>query len=125
LRVHPIQYGLVGAALASFFLLLVALSEHVDFAMAYAISSAACVLLLTMYAGSILHSWKRGLGFGSGIGLLYGGLFALLHMEHGTLLVGAVLVFLVLATVMLATRRVDWYGWTSLGNRQDAPAAQK
>jgi inner membrane protein len=121
LRVHPIQYGLVGAALASFFLLLVALSEHVDFARAYAASSTACVLLLAMYAGSILHSWKRGLGFGAGIGLLYGGLFALLHMEHGTLLVGAVLVFLVLATVMITTRRVDWYGWTALSGQRGQP----
>ena len=38
--VHPIQYGLVGAALALFYVPLLSLSEHVGFAVAYILSSA-------------------------------------------------------------------------------------
>ncbi|WP_421953454.1 cell envelope integrity protein CreD [Polaromonas sp.] len=109
LRVHPIQYLLVGAAMSMFFLLLVSLSEHMPFGMAYAISAAACVLLLTYYASHMLHSWARGVPFGIGIGALYGMLFVLLQMEQTALVMGAVGLFLVLAAVMLMTRRIDWY----------------
>jgi inner membrane protein len=109
LRVHPIQYLLVGAAMSMFFLLLVSLSEHMPFEGAYAIASAACVLLLSYYASHMLGHWSRGLPFGLGIATLYGMLFVLLSMEQTALLLGAVALFAVLAAVMLLTRRVDWY----------------
>ena len=47
--VHPVQYGLVGLALALFFLLLLSFSEHIGFAAAYAVSAVACVGLITFY----------------------------------------------------------------------------
>ena len=109
LRVHPIQYLLVGAAMSMFFLLLVSLSEHMPFEQAYAAASAACVLLLTYYASHMLGRWTRGLPFGLGIATLYGMLFVLLRMEQTALLVGAVALFAVLAVIMLLTRRIDWY----------------
>jgi inner membrane protein len=109
LRVHPIQYLLVGAAMSMFFLLLVSLSEHMPFESAYAIASAACVLLLTYYASHMLGHWSRGLPFGLGIATLYGMLFVLLRLEQTALLLGAVALFAVLAAVMMLTRRVDWY----------------
>lgn len=109
LRVHPIQYLLVGAAMSMFFLLLVSLSEHMPFETAYAIAAAACVLLLTFYASYMLGRWSRGLPFGLGIATLYGMLFVLLRMEQTALLLGAVALFAVLAAVMMLTRQVDWY----------------
>jgi inner membrane protein len=109
LRVHPIQYLLVGAAMSMFFLLLVSLSEHMPFETAYAIASTACVLLLTFYASHMLRRWSRGLPFGLGIATLYGMLFVLLRMEQTALLLGAVALFAVLAAIMMLTRRVDWY----------------
>jgi inner membrane protein len=56
LRVHPVQYLLVGSALCSFFLLLISLSEHLGFATAYAIAASSCVALLAFYASHILGS---------------------------------------------------------------------
>ena len=109
LRVHPIQYGLVGAAMIMFFLLLVSLSEHMAFGAAYAVAAAACVVLLTYYAAAMLGGWLRGIPFGLGIAALYGMLFVLLQMEQAALVVGALALFTVLAGVMLLTRRVDWY----------------
>lgn len=110
LRVHPVQYLLVGAAMSMFFLLLVSLSEHMAFGAAYALAAAACVMLLTYYAVFMLHSWARALPFGLGIGVLYGMLYVLLQMEQAALVVGAVALFAVLAAVMMLTRRIDWYG---------------
>ncbi len=109
LRVHPVQYFLVGAALCVFFLLLVSLSEHWEFAHAYLAAASGCVMLLTFYGSFILGGWLRGLPFGLGIALLYGLLYTLLQMEQKALVVGSVALFGVLALVMAATRKVDWY----------------
>ena len=109
LRVHPIQYGLVGAAMTLFFLLLVSLSEHLPFTSAYALAATACVLLLTFYASHMLGGWGRSVPFGLGIALLYALLFVLLRIEQTALLVGAVALFGALAATMALTRRIDWY----------------
>ncbi|WP_280153411.1 cell envelope integrity protein CreD [Piscinibacter sp. XHJ-5] len=112
LRVHPVQYLLVGCALSIFFLLLLALSEHLPFGESYAIAAAACVALLAFYARHLLGGWRAGLAFGGGVAALYGALYLLLQLEQTALILGAVLLFAVLAGVMVATRRIDWYGLT-------------
>jgi inner membrane protein len=109
LAIHPIQYGLVAAALAIFFLLLVSLSEHLPFAMAYGVASGACVGLLTFYAGHMLGSVGRGVGFGALLVTLYGLLYVILQSEDYALLLGTLLLFGALGVVMIATRRVNWY----------------
>ena len=109
LRVHPIQYLLVGAALATFFLLLVSLSEHVSFAAAYLVAAAACTLLLTFYGSFVLRGARAGAAFGAGVAALYAALYALLQLEQTALLLGSALLFVVLAALMVVTRRIDWY----------------
>lgn len=111
LRVHPVQYLLVGSALCSFFLLLISLSEHIGFARAYAVGAGACVLLLGYYATYILGSVRRGLPFAALIAVMYGLLFVLLQLEQTALVVGSLALFAVLAIVMVATRKVDWYAF--------------
>lgn len=118
LRVHPIQYLLVGAALSLFFLLLVSLSEHLAFGWAYLAASAACTLLLTFYGSFVLRGWLAGLGFGAGIGGLYGVLYALLQMEQNALVLGSLLLFVVLSAVMVATRQLDWYELLGQGSQR-------
>lgn len=107
-RLHPVQYALVGSALAVFFLLLIALAEHVAFDRAYLAAATACVALLTVYLRHPLASWGRtGAFLGLFVGL-YAALYSLLRSEDHALLAGSVLVFGVLAAGMVATRRVDW-----------------
>ena len=118
-RVHPVQYLLVGLALSLFFLLLLSLSEHLVFEQAYAAAASACAVLLAAYASSMLGRALAGLLFGAGIALLYGLLYALLQMEQNALVIGSVMLFAALATVMLLTRRIDWY---ALFARLRAPA---
>lgn len=109
-RVHPVQYALVGLALCVFFLLLLSLSEHLAFGLAYAIAATAVVLLLTLYTRHMLGSLRGGLLFGGGMALLYGLLHVLLLREQTALVIGSVGLFAALAAVMLLTRRLDWYG---------------
>ena len=118
--VHPVQYALVGTALAIFFLLLTALSEHIAFAQAYAMAAGACVGLITVYLVRVLRSMLIGCGLGAALGGLYGILYVLLQAEDYSLLGGTLLLFALLAAVMLATRKVDWYGLTA-GVRAPSP----
>jgi inner membrane protein len=110
MAVHPVQYGLVGMSLALFYLLLLSLSEHLSFATAYAISALASVALIGFYVSHVLHSWLRGSAFGALLAALYGLLFGLLSAEDYALLMGSLLVFGVLGSVMVLTRKLDWYG---------------
>lgn len=113
LAIHPVQHTLVGLALAMFFLLLTALSEHIDFALAYALASLACVGLVTAYVVWVLRSVSLGLNFGAALASLYAVLYALLKAEDYALLGGSLLLFGLLALIMLTTRRIDWYAITT------------
>ena len=125
LRVHPVQYLLVGSALAVFFLLLVSLTEHIAFAWAYLAASAACTTLLTFYASFVLRGLRAGAVFGAAIAALYGALYLLLQMEQSALVLGSSLLFAVLGAVMVATRRVDWYAlMDSLRREAGSPAVR-
>ena len=101
-----------GVTLALFYLLLLSLSEHLDFATAYALAATACVLLLGHYARHMLGSVRDGCLFGAGMALLYALLYLLLLREQTALVLGSVGLFAALAAVMLLTRRVDWYRLT-------------
>ena len=109
LAIHPFQYGLAGTALVLFYLLLLSLSEHVSFGIAYAIATAGCVALLAYYLSHVLDSLGWGLGFGALIGAVFGILYVLISLEDLALLAGSVTLFGALALVMTLTRKVDWY----------------
>jgi inner membrane protein len=116
--VHTMQYLMVGLALALFYLLLLALSEHLVFDLAYAISAGALVALITIYLSGVLRSLRLALGAGAGLATLYTMLYWILRSEDYSLLMGALLLFGVLAILMITTRGIDW---SSMGRR---PAEQ-
>lgn len=105
---HPLQYLLVGAALCLFYLLLLSISEHAPFALAYLVAATATVLLIGGYSAAILRGRLRALVMTGVLGGLYGYLYVLLQLEDYALLLGAVGLFATLALVMYVTRRIDW-----------------
>ena len=109
LRVHPIQYLLVGAALVLFYLILLAFSEHFGFGMAYLLASIACSGLIAFYLSAVLRGRLRGGIFAVSLLMLYGVLYLLLQSEDNALVLGAGLLFAILAGIMLLTRKLDWY----------------
>jgi inner membrane protein len=122
LRLHPVQYGLVGLSIALFFLLLLALSEKLAFGLAYAAAAGASVLLLAVYFSAVLGGWRRGTSFGAYVAVLYAALYGLLASESNALLLGALLVFGMLAALMIATRKVDWYALSPGGAEEPKQA---
>lgn len=109
LAVHPVQYGLVGLALALFYLLLISLSEHIAFGLAYLISASACIALIGFYVCFVLQGFMRGTLFTSLLAGLYALLYSLLSAEDYALLMGALLLFGLLGVFMVLTRKLDWY----------------
>ncbi|WP_353230489.1 cell envelope integrity protein CreD [Novosphingobium sp.] len=107
-RVASAEYLLTGVALVLFFVLLLALAELVGFTGAYLLASGATIGLLSAYSAAVLKTWRRGGFIGSLLVGLYALLFVLLNLEAWSLLIGALLLFVALAGVMYATRRVDW-----------------
>jgi inner membrane protein len=108
LRLHPMQYLLVGLALATFYLLLLALSEHIGFALSYGVAAAALVALITTYIAGATNNRLAAFGIGAALASTYGILYVILLSDDDALLFGSLLLFAILAALMLATRRLDW-----------------
>ena len=121
-RVHPIQYLLLGGALCLFYLLELSLSEHLGFPAAYAVASVAVIGMVAAYSAVVLRSRRRALVVAAGVALLYAYLYLLLMNEDYALLIGSVGLFAILGAIMFATRRVDWYAGG--GRAVDAPVRQ-
>jgi inner membrane protein len=112
LRLHALQYLLIGLANCVFYLLLLALAEHIGFAPAYVASAVASTALVTSYSGAVLRSVRRAAPIGALLTALYGYLYVTLQAEDYALLFGALGVFAVLAAFMYLTRHVDWFDVT-------------
>jgi len=108
LRVHAVQYLLVGLALTTFYVVLLALSEQVGFAWAYLAAASVVVLLVGGYAAAVLHARRAGMLLGGALALIYVLLYGLVVSEQYSLLMGAMALLAVVAALMYLTRRVDW-----------------
>lgn len=114
--IHPVQYILVGIALIVFFTLLLALSEHMLFNLAFIGSALATLLLIAGYIRAILKSWKLT-GLITGIlAVLYSFIFVIIQLQDYALLIGSIGVFVILAVTMYFSRKIDWYN-LSLGGK--------
>ena len=109
LRIHPVQYLFVGAALTIFYLLLLSFAEKTGFTTAYLIASLACIGQICWYLQYILGRGKDILLVGSLLTTGYGVMYILLSLADYSLLVGTLLLFTALTTLMYLTRHVQWY----------------
>ena len=109
LRLHPMQYLLVGLALVLFYLVLLALSEHVGFTPAWIIASLVGALMNGVYLQAVLKSWKRSGLFVLALLGLDVVMWFLLRSEESALLLGSAVLALALFAVMYLTRHFDWY----------------
>ena len=108
-RLHPIQYLLVGFAICLFYVLLLAISEHLSFNWAYLIGCVTILSLIIFYTQSVFKNRRISLIFNGILALLYGFFYSLLQLEDYSLLLGSVGLLMILAVVMYLTRNIDWY----------------
>ncbi|NOZ51818.1 MAG: cell envelope integrity protein CreD [Gammaproteobacteria bacterium] len=110
LRIHPVQYLFIGAAICLLYVLELSLSEHLGFLLAYITASIAIVCMVASYACVVLKTGGRASIVATGISMLYGYLYVLLQEKNYALLIGSIGLFIVLGSVMYLTRNIDWYG---------------
>ncbi|MEG8482669.1 cell envelope integrity protein CreD [Klebsiella pneumoniae] len=106
---HPMQYLLVGLSLVLFYLVLLALSEHIGFTAAWLAASLSGAVMNGIYLQAVLRGWRNSLLFVAALLLLDGVMWFLLHSEDSALLLGTGVLALALSVQMFLTRRVDWY----------------
>lgn len=116
---HPVQYALVGLALVLFFLLVLAISEHAGFVVAYLTSALAVVAAVSLYTRAIARRNQTPLIVAGVLGGVFGFLFVVLRIEDYALLAGALGLLMSLLTLMYLTRRVDWF---SMGAEPKGPS---
>ena len=106
---HPMQYLLVGLSLVLFYLVLLALSEHIGFTAAWLAASLSGAVMNGIYLQAVLRGWRNSLLLVAALLLLDGVMWFLLHSEDSALLLGTGVLALALSVLMFLTRRVDWY----------------
>jgi inner membrane protein len=119
IRIHPVQYLLAGAADAVFYLLLLAVSEQIAFDWAYLTAAAAVTLLISLYSWSVSGGRAASLSMPVVLTGAYVWLWVTLQSEDYALLIGSVGLFVIVAAVMLLTRKVDWYRASSVPDNTD------
>ena len=108
-KIHPFQYALVGLALCLFYILLVSISEHTNFNLAYGISTLSIVSMITFYSLNIFRTAKLTMLLVFILTGIYGFLFVTLQLSDYALLMGSVGLAVILAATMYFTRNINWY----------------
>ncbi|HXD94179.1 MAG TPA: cell envelope integrity protein CreD [Bacteroidia bacterium] len=115
IKIHPIQYIIVGLALCVFYTLLIALSEHIAFMYSYLISSISIIGLITLYAKGIFKNKTLTQLICLILVILYLFIYSIIQMEDYALLMGSIGLFIVLAIIMYLSRKIDWYAIKTKG----------
>lgn len=108
INIHIFQYSMIGIALIMFYTLLISITEHSSFSLAYGISGIAVVALITLYSVSILKNKKFPMFIATSLSVLYAFIFVIIQMEDYALLAGSIGLFFILAAVMYFSRKIDW-----------------
>lgn len=108
--IHPIQYLLIGLALVIFYSLLLAISEYLSFDLSYLTASLLVIVLISLYVKSVYKSLKiSGIIFIT-LTTFYGFMYTILLLQDYSLLIGNIALFILLASVMFITRKLNWFG---------------
>lgn len=109
IKIHPFQYILIGVALIIYYSLLLSLSEHLGYNMAYIIASMATVTLIAFYASSFLQSMRLVIMFTSLLIVFYTFIFVIILQQDFSLLLGSIGLFFIIAALMFFSRKISWY----------------
>ena len=108
-RIHALQYLLVGLALCLFYSLLLSMSEHIGFSMAYLVASVLTIMLVGGYMLGIIKRKKPAFIMAGLLSVLYIYVFILIQLETFALLAGSLGLFVILAMVMYFSKKIDWF----------------
>ena len=108
ISIHIFQYTMIGLALIMFYTLLISITEHSSFRLAYIIAGLSVVVMITLYSMSILKNIKFPMLIAASLSALYSFIYVIIQLENYALLAGSIGLFLILGAVMYFSRKIDW-----------------
>jgi len=108
INIHIFQYTMIGLALVMFYTLLISITEHSTFSIAYLIAAISVIIMITLYSISILKNKKFPFFIGISLAALYSFIFVIIQLEDYALLVGSIGLFAILGAVMYFSKKIDW-----------------
>ncbi|WP_296145078.1 cell envelope integrity protein CreD [uncultured Flavobacterium sp.] len=108
IKINIFQYSMIGLALIMFYTLLISITEHSSFQIAYLIASISVIAMIVIYSVSILKNKKFPMFIGASLTALYSFIYVIIQLENYALLVGSIGLFLILGAVMYFSRKIDW-----------------
>jgi inner membrane protein len=108
INIHIFQYTMIGLALVMFYTLLISITEHSTFSIAYIIAAIGVIIMIVLYSISILKDKKFPLFIGISLTALYSFIFVIIQLEDYALLVGSIGLFAILGAVMYFSKKIDW-----------------
>ena len=108
ITIHVFQYSMIGLALIMFYTLLISISEHSNFSLAYIIAGTSVVVMIGLYSLSILKNIKFPVFIAISLMALYSFIYVIIQLENYALLVGSIGLFTILGAVMYFSRKIEW-----------------
>jgi inner membrane protein len=110
LRIHIVQYGLLGLSLSLFSLLLLSLAEPIGYTTGYLVAAGLVLTQSTLYTAAVARRFLPAFVFALILASLFGFIYVLLGLETYSLLIGALALFVVVSALMVLTQMVKWPG---------------
>jgi inner membrane protein len=108
INIHIFQYSMIGLALIMFYTLLISITEHSSFKLAYLITGLSVIVMISIYSLSILENRKFSIFISLSLTALYSFIYVIIQLENYALLVGSIGLFAILGAVMYFSRKIDW-----------------
>ncbi|MGB9367361.1 MAG: cell envelope integrity protein CreD [Xanthobacteraceae bacterium] len=110
LRIHVVQYGLLGVSLSLFSLLLLSLAEPIGYTNGYLVAASLVLLQSTLYTAAVARRFMPAFLFALMLASLFAFIYVLLGLETYSLLIGALTLFAVVSALMVLTQMINLPG---------------
>lgn len=110
LRIHIVQYGMLGISLSLFSLLLLSFAEPIGYTNAYLVSAGLVLTQATLYTAAVARRFKPTFLFALMLASLFAFIYVLLGLETYSLLIGALALFVVVSALMVLTQMINLPG---------------
>ena len=107
-KVHLFNYVLIGAAMIVYYTLLLSFAEQIGFTYAYLFASAATIALISVFTASLMNNKAVAILFAFILSVFYGFIYIIIQLENLSLLFGSIALFIIVATLMYFSRKIDW-----------------
>ena len=107
LRIHVVQYGMLGLSLSLFSLLLLSLAEPIGYTNGYLVAAGLVLLQSTLYTAAVARRFMPAFLFALMLASLFAFIYVLLGLETYSLLIGALALFAVVSVLMALTQMVN------------------